>query len=197
MRRVINGFHVLLAALIAVILTVYWGLLLAFGNGSGLERYIRVGPVYWNITILAIVTAVLLPAAVFSILRVLQQAGGLFPNCAGLRAVSCLCALQACLLIAGILAFEAQWAGILETDWAEELSSLGKAPETPAPPSDEELEYPALPLTDMDPYAWSVYDTQGNEVAMSQFKNKAVFLNFWTTWCSFCKWEFPKYSAPV
>lgn len=191
MRRLISGFHGLLAALIIVILTVYWGLLLAFGNGSGLSRYVRIGPLAWDLTTLAIVTAILLPAAVFSILRLLQQAGGLFPKRAGLRAVSCLCALQACLLLAGILALAAPWPEIVATDWALELSSLGKAPETPTPPSDEDLEYPELPLMDQDPYAWSVYDLQGNEVAMSQFKNKVVFLNFWATWCGFCKWEFP------
>lgn len=34
-------------------------------------------------------------------------------------------------------------------------------------------------------------DLDGNEVALSNFKGKKVFLNFWATWCPPCKAEMP------
>lgn len=34
-------------------------------------------------------------------------------------------------------------------------------------------------------------DLNGNEVSLSQFKGKKVFLNFWATWCPPCKAEMP------
>ncbi|KAJ53087.1 peroxiredoxin [Clostridium tetanomorphum] len=32
-------------------------------------------------------------------------------------------------------------------------------------------------------------DINGKEVSLSQFKGKKVFLNFWATWCGYCKVE--------
>ena len=34
-------------------------------------------------------------------------------------------------------------------------------------------------------------DTHGNEVRLSDFRGKIVFLNFWTTWCPTCRIEMP------
>ena len=34
-------------------------------------------------------------------------------------------------------------------------------------------------------------DLNGNEISLSQFKGKKVFLNFWATWCPPCKAEMP------
>lgn len=34
-------------------------------------------------------------------------------------------------------------------------------------------------------------DLQGNQVSLSSFKGKVVFLNFWATWCEPCKEEMP------
>lgn len=38
---------------------------------------------------------------------------------------------------------------------------------------------------------FTLKDVQGNEVTLSQFKGKVVFLNFWATWCPACRIEMP------
>ncbi|WP_349409699.1 peroxiredoxin family protein [Pseudalkalibacillus sp. SCS-8] len=35
-------------------------------------------------------------------------------------------------------------------------------------------------------------DLSGKDVQLSDFKGKTVVLNFWTTWCSYCKKEIPE-----
>jgi peroxiredoxin len=47
-----------------------------------------------------------------------------------------------------------------------------------------EIGYPApdFTLTDLD----------GNEVSLSSYRGKAVFLNFWATWCPPCRFEMPE-----
>ncbi|MFZ5354476.1 MAG: TlpA family protein disulfide reductase [Bacillota bacterium] len=36
-----------------------------------------------------------------------------------------------------------------------------------------------------------LYDLDGQEWTLSKLKGKKVFLNFWTTWCGYCKLEMP------
>ena len=36
---------------------------------------------------------------------------------------------------------------------------------------------------------FTLKDLKGNDVTLSSFKGKPVFLNFWATWCGFCKKE--------
>lgn len=38
---------------------------------------------------------------------------------------------------------------------------------------------------------FQVTDLSGKKVKLSDFKGKPVFLNFWATWCSFCRAEMP------
>lgn len=37
------------------------------------------------------------------------------------------------------------------------------------------------------------YNQDGNEIRLSQYQGKYVFLNFTTTWCTYCEWEKPYY----
>jgi len=39
---------------------------------------------------------------------------------------------------------------------------------------------------------FTLVDLDGNEVSLSDFKGKKVFLNFWATWCPPCKAEMPE-----
>ncbi len=42
-----------------------------------------------------------------------------------------------------------------------------------------------------DPLEFHLGDIQGNQVNLSDFRGRIVFLNFWTTWCPTCLVEMP------
>lgn len=190
MKRVLNAYGTLLALLIAVLLPLFWIALFVFGRGSGFARGLSFGPIYYSTEILTVFTLVMAPAAVFRIYGVVfgRSKDRARP---GLSALCGFSVFQATLFLALYLIFAAPWTTISTMDWGKAFRSLGQSSDTVTPPSDEDLEYPELPLRDSDPYAWSVYDLQGNEVPLSQFKDKAVFMNFWATWCGYCTMEFP------
>ncbi|WP_455663055.1 redoxin domain-containing protein, partial [Pradoshia sp.] len=39
---------------------------------------------------------------------------------------------------------------------------------------------------------FTLKDLEGQEVSLSDYKGKKVFLNFWATWCNPCKEEMPE-----
>ncbi len=41
---------------------------------------------------------------------------------------------------------------------------------------------------------FTVLDESGKEVKLSGFRGKKVVLNFWTTWCTYCKQEMPDFN---
>ena len=41
---------------------------------------------------------------------------------------------------------------------------------------------------------FTVLDYDGNEVKLSDYKGKSVVLNFWATWCFYCKEEMPDFN---
>lgn len=41
---------------------------------------------------------------------------------------------------------------------------------------------------------FTVLDYDGNEVKLSDYKGKPVVLNFWATWCYYCKEEMPDFN---
>lgn len=45
-------------------------------------------------------------------------------------------------------------------------------------------EYPLAP-------EFTLEDLKGNEISLSNYKGKIVFLNFWATWCPPCRTEIP------
>ena len=40
---------------------------------------------------------------------------------------------------------------------------------------------------------FTVLDEDGNQVKLSDYKGKPVVLNFWATWCGYCKMEMPDF----
>lgn len=62
----------------------------------------------------------------------------------------------------------------------------------PAPDSDPNQAVAAVSSQAPD---FVMQDAQGNQLMLSSFKGKPVVLNFWTSWCSFCKSEMPYFSS--
>lgn len=71
----------------------------------------------------------------------------------------------------------------------------GEKPEAPqlALRSDGEMKFPALPyVAEPDPWISLEFDgLDGKKVKWSDLRGKAVFLNFWATWCKPCRAEMP------
>ena len=66
----------------------------------------------------------------------------------------------------------------------------------PQPPVENESSFtepPSEPAEDELPLApdFTVYDKDGNEVHLSDFLGKPVVINFWATWCTYCKMHMP------
>jgi len=47
----------------------------------------------------------------------------------------------------------------------------------------------------LDAPDFTVYDADGNAVKLSDFRGKPVVLNFWATWCYYCKMEMPDFDT--
>ena len=58
--------------------------------------------------------------------------------------------------------------------------------------SSEESE--AVPSTVQAP-DFTVLDAEGNEVKLSDYIGKPIVLNFWATWCYYCKEEMPDFNT--
>lgn len=48
---------------------------------------------------------------------------------------------------------------------------------------------------DMTAPGFTVYDADGNEVALESLRGKPVILNFWATWCGYCVMEMPDFQT--
>jgi len=55
--------------------------------------------------------------------------------------------------------------------------------------AEEMIFYPA-PIT---PPAFSWKDAKGSDVTLENFKGKVILLNFWATYCTFCRIEMPAF----
>ena len=66
----------------------------------------------------------------------------------------------------------------------------------PAAPTDAATDDAGETAADADPAPeFTVYDAQGNEVKLSDFRGRPVIVNFWASWCPPCKAELPYFEA--
>ena len=61
------------------------------------------------------------------------------------------------------------------------------APTAPTDTTEQSVDYTAPDFT--------LLDAKGNKVKLSDFKGKPVVLNFWATWCYYCKEEMPDFDT--
>lgn len=74
-------------------------------------------------------------------------------------------------------------------------NAVTEAPNDKGEPNETENEddgesEPALPLAP----DFKVIDENGNEVKLSDYYGKPIVLNFWATWCYYCKMEMPDFN---
>ena len=66
-------------------------------------------------------------------------------------------------------------------------------PEEPDPVVPPEEEEPPKPPVTLQVPDFTVLDENGKEVKLSDFAGKPIVLNFWATWCYYCKQEMPAF----
>jgi thiol-disulfide isomerase/thioredoxin len=182
MRRLFHALQVIVALGFAGLMVYLWGAMIVNGDDAWFSwrRSFNVAGLYVDMYALLLCTAVSLPAVVFGLWRVGNIAGWL-PDREGPRWTSNTLLAMA---LAGMLVVTVRY-----QLWEDLAGKPGGS--KPAPPSDDKLEFPALPLAAEVPFAWEIEDLSGAKLDFTTLKGKTVFLNIWATWCGFCILEFP------
>ncbi|MBQ4625751.1 MAG: TlpA family protein disulfide reductase [Clostridia bacterium] len=91
-------------------------------------------------------------------------------------------------ITAALLAVIIIGASLLYNNLSKEYSPEALLPSSTSAPSAETSNPPDFSAPD-----FTVSDNTGNEVRLSDFKGKPIVLNFWATWCHYCKQGMPDF----
>lgn len=98
-------------------------------------------------------------------------------------------------LLVGLIVGASMLYNNLSTDYKGD--NLNSAPESWASsetPSQSEATSEETETAESSAPDFTVLDKDGKEVKLSDFKGKPVVINFWATWCYYCKEEMPDFN---
>jgi len=177
MKRLALGLQAFFTLLAIAVLLFMWYSMITQGWMEG-RNFFSWGNLYANTYMFIQLNILLIPVVVITSWRLLQMLGAA-PVYPGVRFTNNV------LVFIGVACF-----GVALYNM--DLLSAAQGPRLPTPPSDANLAFPELPLPDATEEApWEFTRLNGDAVTMADFEGKAIFLNFWATWCGFCIAEFP------
>jgi len=177
-----NAVYIFLSLLLGGTLLGMWIKMLAEGDApwTSWRRSFDVAGLYIDLYVFLLLNVFLVPTFIAVARRTKHLLRGT-PSPPGLLAVSRLFTAMSLAALLVVTVRYQLWNQLLPAGAAEK----------PKPPSDERIEYPALPLPAPKPLAWTLTPLDGPPIEITSLRGKTVFLNFWGTWCYYCILELP------
>lgn len=95
------------------------------------------------------------------------------------------------LIVVAVLGYK-----VLSREYAPETPDIDNMPTEDPAPSEDAAETSSVPESTADYSDFQVHTYEGEYVSLSDIvsEGKPVVINFWTTWCGYCKQEMPDFN---